>query len=152
MRKYRNYTKDDIAKGAKQVKSIAGLLIFLELKPSGGNYINIKRLLQRYEIDTSHWTGQAWSKGDQRKDWSQYTKVSSLKPHLIKLRSNVCECCKNSLWMEKPIKLEIHHINGDRTNNNLNNLQLLCPNCHSFTDNFRKPNHASSDSQGCSQS
>jgi 5-methylcytosine-specific restriction endonuclease McrA len=39
----------------------------------------------------------------------------------------------------QPINLEVHHIDGDRTNNSLENLQLLCPNCHSYTTNFRKP-------------
>lgn len=40
--------------------------------------------------------------------------------------------------MENQIKLELHHLDGDRTNNDKLNLQLLCPNCHSFTDGFRK--------------
>jgi hypothetical protein len=140
VRKYRNYNDDDIINGAKQVKSIAGLLKILGLKPVGGNYANIKRRIQKLNIDTSHWTGMAWSRGQQLKDWSSYSKGVHLKPHLIKLHSNTCECCKNSVWLEKPIKLEVHHIDGDRTNNNLPNLQLLCPNCHSYTDNFRKCN------------
>jgi 5-methylcytosine-specific restriction endonuclease McrA len=38
----------------------------------------------------------------------------------------------------QPINLEVHHINGDRTNNELENLQLLCPNCHSYTYTFAK--------------
>ena len=42
-------------------------------------------------------------------------------------------------WLGKPINLEVHHIDGVRTNNSLENLQLLCPNCHSYTDNFRRP-------------
>ena len=42
--------------------------------------------------------------------------------------------------MKQPINLELHHIDGDKSNNNLNNLQLLCPNCHSYTDNFGSKN------------
>ena len=138
MRKYREYTDEDIIKYAKEVKSIASLLNKLNLKPCGGNYANIKNNLQRLKVDTSHWTGQGWNKDQQLKEWGNYTKISQLKMHLIKFRGHKCESCGNTEWFNQPIKLEIHHIDGDRTNNNLENLQLLCPNCHSITPNWRK--------------
>jgi len=121
----------------KNVKSLAGLLKKLGLKQAVGNYANAKRLLQKLNVDTSHWTGQAWSKGEQLKDWSGYTKVCSLKPHLIELRGKQCEECGLREWRGNIIPLEIHHIDGNRTNNTLDNLQLLCLNCHYQTDNFR---------------
>lgn len=137
MRKYKNYSDDDIIQFSKEVKSIAGLLKKLGLKEAGGNYGNMKRNLQRLQIDTSHWTGQAWNKGEQLKDWSDYTKVERLKPHLIKLRGHFCESCGLDFWLKEKMPLEVHHIDGDRTNNELDNLQLLCLNCHYQTDNFR---------------
>jgi predicted HNH restriction endonuclease len=39
-----------------------------------------------------------------------------------------------------PIPLELHHIDGDKTNNTLENFQLLCPNCHALTDSYRGKN------------
>lgn len=128
----------DIIENAAKVTSMAGLLRALGLKEAGGNYANMRRKLQKLGIDTSHWTGSAWSKDKQVKDWSDYTNVVSLKKHLILLRGNKCECCKLETWLDRSIVLEVHHINGDRTNNALENLQLLCPNCHSFTDNWRR--------------
>jgi hypothetical protein len=133
----KRYTDNDIILGASQVKSIAGLLSYLGLKPTGGNYSNIKRKLQTLHINTDHWTGAAWSKGEQLKDWKDYTRASNFKKHLIRLRGNVCECCNLTTWLNKLIKLELHHIDGNRTNNNAKNLQLLCPNCHSYTDTWR---------------
>ena len=62
-----------------------------------------------------------------------------LKP-LIQLRGHQCECCKNTEWLGQPINLQVHHIDGDKTNNQLENLQLLCLNCHSYTDNFGSKN------------
>ena len=137
MRKYRQYTDNDIINYAKEVNSISGLLRKLDIKPVGGNFINIKRNIQRLNVDTSHWTGHAWNKNQQLKDWSQYAKVGNCKKHLIKLKGNQCENCKLFTWQGFDITLEVHHIDGNRTNNQLENLQLLCCNCHSITDNWR---------------
>lgn len=51
-----------------------------------------------------------------------------------------CECCGLTEWQGKPLSLEIHHINGNRYDNRRENLQILCPNCHSITDNWRARN------------
>lgn len=65
---------------------------------------------------------------------------SSLRKRLIEsgLKNNKCECCGITDWNGKEINFELHHIDGNHYNNNLDNLQILCPNCHSQTDNFRK--------------
>lgn len=136
-RKYRNYTEQDIIIAAKNTYSLFGLLRALDLKPAGGNFINMKRKLQKLNIDTSHWTGKAWNKDKQLKDYKDYTRAASIKIHLLRKLGSVCSCCKRTIWLEKPIPLELHHIDGDRTNNTEENLELLCPNCHYFTDNYR---------------
>jgi 5-methylcytosine-specific restriction endonuclease McrA len=63
--------------------------------------------------------------------------------HNVKLRligegikENRCEICGLSEWLGRPVSMALHHINGDGRDNRLENLQLLCPNCHSQTDNF----------------
>lgn len=138
MRKYRNYTDQQVIELAKKVKSIAELLRALDLKPVGGNYYTIHCLIEKLEIDTSHWTGAGWNKGKRLKEWSNYSRSSYVKPHLIKERGHICECCKNTRWLDQEIKLEVHHIDKNRTNNNPSNLQLLCPNCHSVTEGWRR--------------
>jgi hypothetical protein len=137
MRKYRDYSNEDIIKFAKEVKSIAGLLLKLNLKPAGGNYANVKNLLQKLNVDTSHWTGKAWNKNERLKDWSKYSRVVNLKKHLINSRGHKCEECKFEIWINTPIPLEVHHVDGDRTNNKIDNLKLLCCNCHSLTHNWK---------------
>jgi AcrR family transcriptional regulator len=52
------------------------------------------------------------------------------------LKASVCEVCEVATWMGEPLALHLHHINGDGRDNRLENLQLLCPNCHSQTDTF----------------
>lgn len=53
-----------------------------------------------------------------------------------------CESCGLTTWMNKPIPLELHHIDGNHHNNILDNFQLLCPNCHAQTDSWRGRNSA----------
>ena len=136
-RHYKKYTDEQLFEAVKSSKSIAGTLKTLGLKAAGGNYAHLKSNLQKFNLDTSHWKGQGWNKGDQLKDWSQYSKISSVKPHLIKERGHQCEECGRKHWNKEKTPLEVHHIDGDRTNNKYKNLKLLCCNCHALTDNWR---------------
>ncbi len=52
------------------------------------------------------------------------------------LKEDRCEICGISEWRGKPLNMELHHVNGDGSDNRLENLQLLCGNCHSQTDNW----------------
>jgi DNA-binding transcriptional ArsR family regulator len=62
----------------------------------------------------------------------------NLKRRLVRegLKEPRCELCGIAEWQGKPLSLALHHINGEGHDNRLENLQLLCPNCHSQTDNF----------------
>ena len=53
------------------------------------------------------------------------------------VKENKCECCGISEWQGKQINCELHHKDGNKFNHSLDNLIILCPNCHSQTENFR---------------
>jgi hypothetical protein len=56
------------------------------------------------------------------------------------IKVNLCETCGINEWRGVPLSLSLHHVNGDRHDNRLRNLRLLCPNCHSQTPNFGSRN------------
>ena len=58
------------------------------------------------------------------------------------LKEHKCECCGLETWLGRPIPLELHHKDGDRHNNTIENFALLCPNCHAFTESYRGKNCA----------
>jgi hypothetical protein len=150
MRK-RTYTKEELILAIKSSTSIRQVLIALGLAPRGGSYKTIHNAIKKFNIDTSHFVGQAWSKNKalntrvSTEDYLANKKpISSfkLKIRLLqeKLLQPVCCYCNLAEWLGNPIPLELDHIDGDRNNNNLNNLRLLCPNCHALTPNYRGKN------------
>jgi len=59
---------------------------------------------------------------------------------LINMYGRFCDCCKLEEWMGKKIALEIDHKDGDASNNNPENIQKVCPNCHANTDTWKGRN------------
>lgn len=76
---------------------------------------------------------------------SPYTNTARLRERLIKvgLKEQRCEMCGLRQWLGKELPLALDQINGDHTDNRLENLRILCPNCHALTDTWcarnRKP-------------
>ena len=79
--------------------------------------------------------------------YAEYIKVGQVQSNKLRikllregLKKPICECCGNEFWNGYPIPLEVHHVDGDKTNNELSNLQILCPNCHALTSTYRGRN------------
>ena len=135
--------------------SVRQVLGHIGLVPAGGNYKTVHARIARLELDTSHFTGAGWNVGARFKmlgqpfSWenilienSKYTSTYRLRNRLIEydLKEHRCEECGLTEWREQPIPLELHHANGINNDHRLANLQLLCPNCHALTENYRGKN------------
>lgn len=151
-------TDDDLREAVRSSESLAEVLRKLGLRAAGGNYDLLKRRIDALNLDTSHFNGKAWLRGKKNPfvnersleeilvQDSTYVSTQNLKTRLIRegIFEHRCVSCGLDTWLDRKIPLEIDHINGDRRDNRLENLRLLCPNCHALTATYRGKNKKSS--------
>ena len=142
--KWRNFTLQEIERYVHESNSYASLAEKLGYNSSYGSYLkSMKAMIDELGLDISHFTGQGWNKNNF--DYERFRngvviKSSQAINALIFLRGRCCEQCGETKWLDVPIPLEVHHVDGDPLNNEMDNLKLLCPNCHACTDNYRGKN------------
>lgn len=132
------------AKLIKESDSLIEVCRKAKIVPTTGNYDTLKKVIRSNNIDISHFKRNCVKSHVVKRDIEDYLNnkypITSfkLKNKLLKEGYKECRCekCGNTEWYGKPIPLELHHINGDNTDNRIENLQILCPNCHSFTDTY----------------
>ena len=132
-------------------------------KQGGGAQKTLKEKIALWNIDVSHFTGQDWHNSPNQP--KQETKIGSREKYnieqiliknspitqkvlrgyierhqILDYRCQICGC--NGEWQNGKIALEIDHIDGDNSNNEISNLRYLCPNCHALTDTYRGKNKA----------
>ena len=144
---------EDVQRFVPLVESYAQLARVLGLGDSSRAQVRAKALALASGADLAHFSGQAWNRGVQgpRRPREPLEDVlvagrgkttSNLRQRLIDegVLEPVCVGCARTEWEGLPIPLELDHINGDRTDNRLENLRLLCPNCHAQTATYRGRN------------
>lgn len=139
------YSKELLFSVIPSCYSLRDVLRSLGLKLTGGSHSHIKKLISRFEIDTSHFLGQSKKTGQQcnknKKHWSEIlviNKADYRRPGYLLSRALIesgrkyeCIKCKNiGLWFGEKLFLEVDHVNNIFTDNRSENLQFLCPNCH----------------------
>lgn len=137
--------KETFASVCESASSMADAAVKLGMK-----FTTFKRYASLYGCYQTNQGGKGYKKPSSLKipledilngQQPQY-QTRQLRIRLVKegIKANQCEICQATDWLGKELTIELHHIDGNPQNHSLDNLQMLCPNCHSQTDNFRGKN------------
>ncbi|GAB2446944.1 HNH endonuclease signature motif containing protein [Streptomyces incanus] len=145
------WTRDVLQKAVSASTNMCEVLRHLGLEVVGGHHTHISRRIKAYGIDISHFQmptrrGKPW-----RPRTPERLLVEQPPAHARRIPSDRLKwamttlgvpercalCGTGSLWRGRPLPLEVDHADGNWRDNLIDNLRLLCPNCHSTTDNYR---------------
>ena len=149
MKYNQKYTQEMLEDAVIKSHSIHGVMRLLDMKLAGGSHTHISRKIKKLGLDTSHFTGKASNCGPNHKGPKKLKPEEVLIKHENGRRQSavilrramiesgigyVCSCCNISgLWNGKELRLQVNHKNRDWTDDKIDNLEFLCPNCHSQT-------------------
>ena len=135
--------KENLEQLVKTSNSFSEILRKQEKAISGASVKLLKNKLQQYNIECNFNTSSIQTKDKKTLNEllvenSNY-QSAKLKERLIKegIKKDVCEICGcSNEWNGKTLVLQLDHINGNHSDNRLENLRIVCPNCHSQTETF----------------
>ena len=143
---YKLKTKEELEKIINESKTLAEVMYKLGYSGNRGNSIKgLKNYLDELNIDYSKYTNNFYAYSHPQNELkdilvenSSYSNMTRLKKRIINagLLKNECHICGINEWQNKPLVLQLDHINGNNRDNRIENLRLLCPNCHSQTDTW----------------
>lgn len=127
--------KEDILKWIEEHQSKAFICRELKCKPD-----TLNSYLKQMDIEYSGNKGLKGKKTDSKyKTAEEYVQNPYVKSHKLKIKlirdgikEDKCEICGASMWQGVKLPLELHHKDRNHFNNDFDNLQILCPNCHAI--------------------
>lgn len=160
----RGWDEQQLREAVSVSTSWSGVMRRLGLAIAGNSVKAVKTSAYELGLNVSHFKGHGWSKGmtnmpsppqiisllDILVERSSYTSSKDLKRRLFKagIKEKRCEHCANTEWMGQEIPLQLDHINGVRSDNRIENLRVLCPNCHTLTPTWGGRNFKARSSRG----
>ncbi|MFB7162933.1 HNH endonuclease signature motif containing protein [Streptomyces sp. NPDC056242] len=139
------HTDEALRAAVAESRSIRDVVRRLGINNVGGNQAHIGRRIAALGIDTSHFAPPAHKPGKAPTNPLALRSPEDGRVHGVRLRRELlrigvaeqCATCARSEGRGRPISLEVDHVSGEWWDNRLENLRLLCPNCHGVTDTYR---------------
>ena len=162
--KIKNINKDDLQELVTNSLSLAEIFRKLQLHKTGGNYRLIKKRLIEENINYSHITLGLKNRLGKKNIYNEsiiknlltINSICKSNNHLKHLLldngflKNECYICNiTNVWNKLPLSLQMDHINGINTDNRIENLRILCPNCHSQTTTYSAKNKTKKQNAKC---
>lgn len=152
----RKYTQEQFIQAWLSSKTIGEVARKLGCNHSGGGYVVLRAAAEQLNLPTEHMIEYGLNVGPGYNhlkfiplseiliENSTYTNITRLKIRLLREGLLAAKCyeddCGLTEWKGKPISLQLDHVNGDKLDHRIENLRLLCPNCHSQTETFAGKN------------
>jgi Zn finger protein HypA/HybF involved in hydrogenase expression len=132
------HDEEKLKQAIKECSSFSGLMIFLRINKHKQK--SLKQHILDLNIDISHFDSRNKRRLKIEEIFTENSQVSGgiLKRHILKssIIPYLCAVCGLTQWNGTKITLQIHHVNGINNDHRVENLEFLCPNCHSQTDTY----------------
>lgn len=148
MPRQRTWTDEELAEAVKESFAYSQVAVKMGLHPGNKTCAAVRDKIRELNLDISHFvpgrrkTGipgvSGWTVPDDRLFIVGTVFNTNHKRRYLAIVKYECRNCGLSEWLGEKLILQVDHVDGDRKNNTLENLRLMCPNCHSQTETWSR--------------
>lgn len=144
--KLNKISREELEYISQESSSLREILLIVRVDDSSGNYITLRRTLKELNIVFSPTVKKIERVPFRKKSMEEllvkgnreitHLRYRIIKEKVLEYKCQIKDCDNTGTWLGETISLQLDHIDGDRANNQIENLRFLCPNCHTQTETY----------------